>query len=207
MIRTVDFTPNSSEKYTESRVDSSFRFLEDIGPLFNNISKGGTALVENVSYLKPLSPAAKRLEEVMEFLVPVSQLAGLYLSVGDVAELGLKGKMGLDLSSTKEILTVAEKGVDLVAWITQIEKVGASLQVVSRISSVGLALALLSPIIDLSILLRQKGRSALSGLECYRTSYKIGLSLLAIYLFVSAVTISTYLSLFLGGVNFALSYL
>jgi len=215
MIRTGDFTFNPSIKFSsqplgvgqsESEWKASLRFLDEAGGVFNKISRGA-ALVDKVAHLKPLRPVAAPIKALMESLGSASQLANIYLSTEAFTVLAQEGKLGLNLQTAKEVLTVTESGIELAQWLGEIQKLGAAFRVIGSLSSMGLGLALLSPTLDLIIHLREEGWRALSGAQCYKTSYQVGLSLLAIYLFMTSVTLSFYLSLLIQSTTFAVSYL
>lgn len=215
MIRTVDFKFDKNIKYTdqplgiedpESELKASLRFLDKAGSVFYNIGKGA-ALVDKVSHLKPLSPIAGAVGQLMEGLGRVSQIANIFISTEAFIALTQEGKIGLNLASAKETLIIIEKGVELASWFSEVEKLGSTFRILSNISSISLGIALLSPMLDLLMHLRAEGWNALKGPECYKTSYRLGLSLLAVYLFMSALTMSTYLNIAIQGVDFALSYL
>jgi hypothetical protein len=135
----------------------------------------------------------------------IVQVANFVLSAEAFSILNREGEIGLDLSSIREVLIFSGKGADLVTWLTAIEQLGTSLKVINSLTSVGLGLALLSPTISLIIQLRTEGRDALSGLEFYKTAGRLGMTLLTIYLFSSAMTLSALAEALLAGTDWAIS--
>ncbi len=213
MIRGVEFTINPSVTYSESASIGSkdkgsewrhsIHYLDETGPLFKQVSKG-CKLVDQISHLAPLKPIAGPVGMAARRLGQASELANLYTTSESFSDFVQSKKLGLNLETAKEVLTVADMGLDLVSWFSIVEKLGLTVNVTSRLTSMSLGIALLYPMIDLIRHLRSEGLEALEGPKLYKTSYKLGLSLLAIYLYVTAATVSTYLSVAIASINFAM---
>jgi hypothetical protein len=207
MLRGVEVTLSSGDNYSNplqegSEWNDSLRYLESWGFSLNCASKGALLL----SKVSPESIAGS-VGQIARPLGRICQVASLALSIESVSLLAQKGVLGIDLPSVKEIVGVAGKGVEVTVWLAKIDRLGVSFRVLSSLTSVGLAFSLMHPLLTLVIQLRDEGFSAFSRVECYKTSYKLGLALLSIYLFTSAVTLCFYFEAGIMGANFALSYL
>lgn len=205
MIRGIDITFDPSIRYPGlpeegSEWKASIRYLDSWGFALNSFSKG--ALLANKMGL-----LSTPISEVTGPLGRIAQVANLAISAESISILAQQGVLQADLPSVKEVLGLAGKGVEVSVWLAKIERLGISFRLINSLSSMGLVLAFLYPMLTLLIQLRDEGWNAFSGVECYKTSYKIGMALLAIYLFTTAVTVSTYLEVVMLGTNFALSYL
>ncbi|MGH2612234.1 MAG: hypothetical protein ACRDFB_04190, partial [Rhabdochlamydiaceae bacterium] len=82
-----------------------------------------------------------------------------------------------------------------------------SLRVVNSLSSIGLALALISPVLSLLIQLKEEGWNSMNEGEFYKNSYRLGMTLLSVYIFVVATTLSVYLEAAILGADITLAYL
>ncbi len=183
----------------------SLRYLAETRSIYRKIS-GGCSLVNKISHLKPLSPLANGLKTVLRPLGDASKTASLYLTIEKFSTQVYERKIGCDLHSAKEVLGIVDAGIDLATWFAMVGNLGYSLRVISALPSISLATALLSPTLDLIHHLREEGLGAFNEASCYKTSYKLGLALLAIYLFMASVTLSAQLDIVISGVNFALLF-
>lgn len=196
MIR-GDFEFNPTMKY-EQKGNSEFRqslnYLNSIGLASYNLFQA-CKIAGKVSYLESMAPAIGSFGSVIGGVSRVSQVVNFAFSAQ---------KLG-GSTSVGDIVGIAGKGVAIAAWLSQIEKLGCSVRIVSALNSSYLTIALLSPMIGLVSHLYEEGMGAFCGVECYKTSYKLGVALLAVYLYVMTLTLSTQVNLLLMGANIAIS--
>lgn len=214
MIRGVEFRINPAKMCGEeasigsksqgSEWRHSIHYLDKSGSLFKAVSKL-CKLVDQISRFAPLKPIAGSIGMVARRLGQASELANIYTTTESFSEFVQSKKVGLNLETAKEVLTIADMGLDLVYWFSVVDKLGITVRAASKLTSMSLGLAILSPTIDLIRLLKSEGLEALEGPKLYKSSYKLGLSLLSIYVFMTAATLSTYLSVAIASIDFAMA--
>jgi hypothetical protein len=180
----------------------SLRYLDYSGWLLGIIKKGCRAAA-NVPFLAPLAVVAAPLGAIAGTAKKASFAAGTFFATDELAARGIKA----DLPSAKEALGVAEQGVDLISMVAECRSFGVPLFFMTGLNTVQLAFGLISPIITLMIQLKEKGSEAFEEFKFYKILYKIVLSLLAIYLFVTSISLSLVATVLLAGISFAISYI
>jgi hypothetical protein len=182
------------ERKGDSELRRSLNYLNAIGLKSYNLLQS-CKIAGKISYLAPMAPVINPLGKVVGGVSRASQVINFAFS----AE-ALGSKM-----SVSTVVGVAGKGMAIATWLSQIERLGFSVRVASALNSSCLALALLSPTIGLISHLHEEGISAFYGVECYKTSYKVGVALLAVYLYVMTLTLSAQVNLLLMSANIAIS--
>lgn len=211
MLRGIEVTINPNLKYSDSVLDSvkdesewkrSIQYFSDNKSVFKAVEKGCKE-INNADFLKPISSFTAQLRNAASNLTQLSRVATVYTTGDSFASFLRKGKLGCNAESVKEVLNVVEQGNQLVYWFSFVEGLPVTVRLMDSLTSVSLVTALLRPTIDLLVHLRQEGMEALQGAKFYKTSYKLGLALIAIYLFMASATLSTCLGWVISGVDFA----
>jgi hypothetical protein len=199
MIRVVDFNPYTSYPGAgiavepEAEWKSSLRYLESYGSVFYQTILA-CRIIDKMNHLKELSPATSAIAGALAPLSRAAQVAHFVLSAD-----GHIQKEERDLEGT---LNVVAQGVDVATWISEVESLAVSTRIISSLNSVGLGLSFIISMVELITLLRDE---SLDYKAVGKTTVNIGLALLAIYLFMTAVTLSDSLSLLVTGVGVAVS--
>lgn len=211
MLRGIEITINPNIKYSDSILDSkkeesewkrSIHYFSDNKSLFKAIEKG-CKKINNSDFLKPLSSVSAQFRDAASKLTQLSRVASVYTTGDNLASFLRKGKLGCNVESAKEALNVVELGNQLVYWFSFVEGLSVTVRLMDTLTSVSLVTALLRPTIDLLVHLRQEGLEALQGVKFYKTSYKLGLALISIYLFMASATLSTCLGTVISGIDYA----
>jgi len=201
MIR-GDFTFDPTTKYEQkgdSEFNRSLKYLKGFGSLNSNVLTA-CKIAKKAIYLSP------RFEILSPIASPISKILGKTGRLIKIAKFILAAQKLNFSSPVGEILGVTGKGISMATWLADVLALGLSVRTLSVLESTSLTIGLLCPMIGLISHLREEGTSAFSGVALYKTSYEVGLGLLAVYLYFTAVTLSMQVDLLIMGTGFALSF-
>ncbi len=200
MIRAVDFDPHisySDATLGQSPVSGWKQPIQEIDSYGSALFHTGMAVhvIRQIDHLKGLEPLAIGLETVLAPMSRIVQIANLSLS----SEKYMMGE-----HSIRDSAEVSYDWVSFVGWIAQFERLAVSTQIITLLSSLGLSISFALSMMDLIATL---GESSSDYTKLTKHSYKVSVSLLAIYLFMTSIALSTSLTVLIAGGNFAVSFI
>ena len=143
MIRSTPITFNSTLKFSDNPIGStqevesewrcSLRYVESWGRSFSQISKG-INLWDKIAKVMTLGPRAAppNLKQLLGRLDRISNIAGFILLGDAFFALNQKGKIGLNLFSVKEVLSLSGDGIELFTSLSKVGKLASKTASVIR---------------------------------------------------------------------------
>ncbi len=200
MIRAVDFDPSITYSATtlgQSPDPQWKQSLHEIDGYGLAVFRTGLALkaIRQIEYLKGFEPMVTGLEALLSPIGRITQIANLSLS----SEQYVLGEHSIQGGAE-----VAQKWVTFASWVATFERFAVSTHVITLLSSLGLSISFSISMMDLIASLTKA--EADYG-KIAKHSYKVGVSLLAVYLFMTSIALSASLTALIAGGNFAISYI
>lgn len=200
MIRAVDFDPNIT--YLEDTLGTSAvppwkQSLQEVNSYRSALFHTGMAIhvIREIDPSKGLEPLAMGLEMVLAPMGRIVQIANLTLS---------SDKYMTSEHSIRETVVVVSDWVSFAGWVAKMERFAISAETITLLSSLGLTITFALSMMDLIATL---GESSSDYSKLAKHSYNLGISLLAIYLFMTSIALSNSLTILLAGSNLAISYI
>lgn len=200
MIRAVDFDPNIT--YLEDTLGTSAvppwkQSLQEVNSYRSALFHTGMAIhvIREIDPSKGLEPLAMGLEMVLAPMGRIVQIANLTLS---------SDKYMTSEHSIRETVVVVSDWVSFAGWVAKMERFAISAETITLLSSLGLTITFALSMMDLIATL---GEFSSDYSKLAKHSYNLGISLLAIYLFMTSIALSNSLTILLAGSNLAISYI